>query len=188
MRREMIAAIILAAGESKRLGHPKQLIRIGGEMLLHRTIRTAEEAGCTPVIMVLGAHHAEILSHISPHPAVTLINPTWHKGMASSIRLGIEAVPKTASGAVLLTCDQPAISSAHLQLLMATGNLTASEYAGRHGVPAYFPSSMFTELTKLRGDAGARELLRSAPAVSLPNGELDIDTASDLDNAKLLFG
>jgi molybdenum cofactor cytidylyltransferase len=184
----MIAAILLAAGASKRLGHPKQLVDIGGETLLQRAVRTAHAAGCAPVIVVLGAYHAQILASSDLHQAVTVINSAWQQqGMASSMRLGLASVPETAEGAVLLTCDQPAVSAAHLRALMASGNVTASAYAGRHGVPAYFPASMFGELMKLQGDAGARELLRSSAAVNLPGGELDIDTAADLDQAKLLF-
>jgi molybdenum cofactor cytidylyltransferase len=183
----MIAAIILAAGASKRLGQPKQLVEIGSEMLLQRAIRTAHEAGCAPVIVVLGASHAEIIARTNLHHAVTVIHSAWRKGMASSLRVGVEAIPKAAEGVVLLTCDQPAVSAAHLRSLMVSGNVTASAYAGRHGVPAYFPASMFAELMKLYGDAGARELLHSAAAVDLPGGELDVDTLADLDKAKLLF-
>jgi len=183
----MIAAIVLAAGASTRLGQPKQLIELCGETLLHRAVRTAHEAGCSPVVVVLGAHHAEILAHSDIHQAITLINNSWQEGMASSLRLGLASVPGTAEGVVLLTCDQPTVSATHLCLLMTTGNITASAYAGRNGVPAYFPAFMFPELMKLRGDAGARELLRNAAAVDLPGGDLDIDTATDLDRAKLLF-
>jgi CTP:molybdopterin cytidylyltransferase MocA len=71
---------------------------------------------------------------------------------------------------------------------MASGEVRASAYAGRRGVPAYFPASTFAELVQLRGDQGARELLRDANAIELPNGELDIDTAADMAAAERLFG
>ena len=64
----------------------------------------------------------------------------------------------------------------------------ASAYAGRRGVPAYFPAAEFAALMKLRGDAGARELLCEAEAIDLPDGELDVDTAADVDEAERLFG
>ena len=70
----------------------------------------------------------------------------------------------------------------------ASGEVTASAYAGRHGVPAYFPASTFAALLDLSGDQGARELLRSGAAIDLPNGELDIDTAADVLAAERLFG
>ncbi|HEV2620268.1 MAG TPA: nucleotidyltransferase family protein [Acidobacteriaceae bacterium] len=184
---EMSAAIVLAAGASQRLGRPKQLVAIDSETLLQRALRIAHDAGCAPVVAVLGAHHETILAHSDLHQAVTVINRAWQEGIASSIRLGLKALPRTAKGAVLLTCDQPAISAAHLRLLMASSNITASAYAGRRGVPAYFPASSFSELMKLRGDRGARSLLHTAAAIHLPGGELDIDTAADLAQAKLLF-
>jgi CTP:molybdopterin cytidylyltransferase MocA len=71
---------------------------------------------------------------------------------------------------------------------MTTGEVTASFYAGRPGVPAYFPVSVFPSLMELRGDAGAKGLLRSARLVELVGGELDIDTVEDLERARELFG
>ncbi len=82
-----------------------------------------------------------------------------------------------AEGVVVMTCDQPAVTAEHLLVLMATGEVTASGYAGRRGVPAYFPAEMFGALMELKGDAGARELLREARVVELAGGELDVDTA-----------
>jgi CTP:molybdopterin cytidylyltransferase MocA len=90
-------------------------------------------------------------------------------------------------GVVLMTCDQPAVTAEHLRALMAGDEVTGSAYAGRRGVPAYFPASSFAELMELQGDAGARELLRAAATVELAGGELDVDTAADLDEAKRGF-
>jgi CTP:molybdopterin cytidylyltransferase MocA len=86
-----------------------------------------------------------------------------------------------------MTCDQPAVTAGHLRKLTATGEITASAYAGRRGVPAYFPAAAFPALMRLTGDAGARELLRDAATVELAGGELDVDTAVDLDEAKRRF-
>jgi CTP:molybdopterin cytidylyltransferase MocA len=73
-------------------------------------------------------------------------------------------------------------------MLMTADEVTASFYAGRRGVPAYFPRAMFERLMELRGDAGAREMLKNAPAVELAGGEMDVDTAEDLVNARETFG
>jgi molybdenum cofactor cytidylyltransferase len=89
---------------------------------------------------------------------------------------------------MVTTCDMPAVTAAHLRSLMVSGEVTASLYAGRRGVPAYFPASCFRELMELRGDVGAKGLLSSAPFVELVGGELDIDTAEDLERARQLFG
>lgn len=181
------AAVVLAAGASVRLGEPKQLVRLAGETLLERTIRTAREAGCSPVVVVLGASYVEILAHSQLGDAIPVINDKWKQGMASSIRLGVRAlgfVAKEVDGVVLMTCDQPAATAGHLRALMMTGEATASVYAGRRGVPAYLPAAAFEQLMKLRGDTGARDLLRDAEAVALRGGELDIDTAEDLSEVR----
>ena len=187
----MIAAVVLAAGSSTRLGKPKQLVELAGETLLERAVRTAREAGCSPVVVVLGAAHEEILGRSRLCDAVPMINVEWADGMASSIRLGVRtlgSVAQDAQGAVVMACDQPAVSAAHLRALMGSGEVTGSAYAKRHGVPAYFPASAFRSLMELHGDLGARDLLRNAKAIDLPNGELDVDTAADIAAAERLFG
>jgi CTP:molybdopterin cytidylyltransferase MocA len=187
----MIAAVVLAAGASTRLGEPKQLVMLGAETLLERAVRTAREVGCVPVVVVLGAAHRKVLAASRLGDALTAINDGWMEGMASSIRLGVrtlELVAKDAEGAVLMTCDQPAVTAQHLKLLMLTQQVKASRYAGRTGVPAYFPAKHFSELMALTGDAGARTLLTQADWEELADGELDIDTANDLSRARELFG
>jgi molybdenum cofactor cytidylyltransferase len=181
------AAVVLAAGASTRLGEPKQLVRIGGEALLERAVRVAREAGCAPIVVVLGAEAERIRAACDLGDAVIVENERWSEGMASSIQTGIRAVGDV-DGAVLMTCDQPAVTVGHLRVLMATGEVAASAYAGRGGVPAYLPASLFPALMLLRGDAGARELLRTARTVELPGGELDVDTADELAQARALFG
>lgn len=184
-----IAAVVLAAGASKRLGSPKQLEMLGGETLLERAVRVAHEAGCSPVIVVLGAESARVLRVGLPDDVVPVINDKWEEGMGSSIRLGVRACGAVAEGVVVMTCDQPAVTAEHLRLLMTGRAVKASRYAGRNGVPAFFPAQYFGELMALTGDVGARGLLVSADAVELEGGELDVDTAGDLERAReLLFG
>jgi CTP:molybdopterin cytidylyltransferase MocA len=188
-----VAAVVLAAGASTRLGEPKQLVMLGGERLLERAVRVALEAGCTPVIVVLGCRSQEIMGLCNLGSARIMENPAWAEGMASSLRLGVGAVPETCAGVVLMTCDQPAVTADHLNRLIALGRDGAaavpvsSRYAGRQGVPAFFPPAQFEELMQLQGDAGARSLLRHARAVELPAGELDIDTPDSLEAARRLF-
>jgi CTP:molybdopterin cytidylyltransferase MocA len=187
----VIAAVVLAAGASTRLGQPKQLVTLSGEALLDRAIRTARQAGCAPLIVVLGANHAEILAEIQLDDALPVINDRWREGIASSIRLGVrtlELVAKDAEGVLLMTCDQPAVTARYLNLLMLRQEVKASRYAGRNGVPAYFPRKYFEDLVALVGDAGARTLLAQASFEDLVHGELDIDTAEDLARARELFG
>ena len=132
-----LAAIILAAGASRRLGQPKQLVRLGEETLLERAIRVAAEAGCAPVIVVLGASSAQILAQSSLAPAIIVLNSAWEEGMASSIRLGIGSLAPGTTAALLMTCDQPAVTAAHLRRLAleAPEEPVASAYSERRGVP-----------------------------------------------------
>jgi CTP:molybdopterin cytidylyltransferase MocA len=183
----MKAAVVLAAGESTRLGEPKQLAVVGGERLLERAVRVAREAECAPVVVVLGASMEEIRAACSLRDARVVVNEAWREGMGSSVRAGVSAVGD-AEGVVVMTCDQPAVSAEHLRALMATGEVTASGYAGRRGVPAYFPAKMFGALLELKGDAGARELLCDARVVELAGGELDVDTAEGLVEARRVLG
>ncbi len=182
-----VAAVVLAAGASKRLGEPKQLVRLGSETLLERAIRVAREAGCSPVVVVLGASATSIQAGCESGDSILVVNDDWAEGMGGSIRSGVGALPDV-DACVVMTCDMPAVTSAHLQLLMASGEVTASSYAGRRGVPAYFPRDTFRSLMELQGDAGARDLLRLARCVELLSGELDVDTAEDLAQARKLFG
>jgi CTP:molybdopterin cytidylyltransferase MocA len=202
-----VAAVILAAGASSRLGEPKQLVVLAGERLLDRAVRLAAEAGCDPVVVVLGARAEEIRTACSLGTANVVINEDWAQGMASSIRCGI-AEAHSRDGAIVMTCDQPAVTAAHLRQLTLCdthgdtahdnapfgrvtmgnpGEAVASSYAGRRGVPAYFPAGYFSVLSELAGDSGARVLLETAASIDLPGGELDIDTPEALAIARQLY-
>ena len=189
-----VAAVVLAAGASTRFGEPKQLAKLGGERLLERAVRIALEAGCEPVVVVLGAKAAEIEGGCELRAAKVVLNEAWAEGMASSVRAGLGALPQDLSGIVLMTCDQPAVTAGHLRKLAAAGegaatSVTAgSSYAGRVGAPAFFPVDRFSELMGLRGDQGARSLLQASLAVELPGGELDIDTVESLEAARQRYG
>jgi molybdenum cofactor cytidylyltransferase len=182
-----VAGVILAAGASTRLGQPKQLVRVAGERLLERAVRVAVEAGCDPVLVVLGASAEVIANECEFGRALIVWNEAWTEGMASSIRAGIAALRHEVHGAILMTCDQPAVTAEHLRQL-AGGDRMASQYAGRRGVPAYFPASDFKELLLLTGDAGARTLLANASTIELPGGHLDVDTEESLKAARSAFG
>ena len=177
-----IAAVVLAAGASSRLGRPKQLVLFGGEPLLSRAARAAR--ACGDVFVVLGAHAARVAPALPPR-AQPVHNVGWAEGIASSIRAGLDAAEARCAGlaaVVLMTCDQPFVDRAHVEALVAAARaapIVASRYAGGLGVPALFARSLFPELRALRGDAGARAVIARDPArvasVFLPRGEIDVD-------------
>ena len=184
-----VAAIVLAAGASRRLGHPKQDILIAGETLLQRAVRLAREASLSPIIVITraGAEHPQ---SIRPDDSVIVAtNYEADEGLASSIRCGISlASSHGVAGAVILACDQPALHSNHLRMLTEdTSRVTGSAYAGSIGVPAYFPAAAFPPLLQLRGDRGARKLLFNAHAITAEELKLDIDTEQDLAAARTLL-
>ncbi|MGA7242386.1 MAG: nucleotidyltransferase family protein, partial [Terracidiphilus sp.] len=116
-----VAAIIVAAGSSSRLGQPKQLVMIDEESMLHRAIRCAQEAGASPVFVVLGAHRELIQSAIDFGAANVVMNSDWEEGLASSIRAGVKTVhaeAPTAEGVLLMGCDQPRVTTMHLHRLI----------------------------------------------------------------------
>jgi molybdenum cofactor cytidylyltransferase len=188
-----LAAIILAAGASRRLGHPKQLVKFGGETLLERAIRLAAEGGASPVITVLGAHFIEICAAIPQDDSIRVLNDRWETGIASSIHTGIhllDSILPDSPGTLIMTCDQPRLTAVHLRALLgvfdaqAEPSVVASAYAGAAGIPAAFPRSVFPRLRQLQGDQGARSLLANPPcpmiAVKFAGGEVDIDEPADL--------
>lgn len=174
-----VAAVVLAAGFSRRLGRPKHLVELAGETLLARAVRVANEAGLFPVYVVL--REATVVPG-----AVTVLNEEASEGMASSIRCGI-AVAGEVEGVVVIACDQVLLTAEHLRMLVGRG-VCGSGYAGRVGVPAFFPRAAFGELMKLRGDVGARALLRGAKVVGNEALATDVDTEEDLRRAREMVG
>jgi molybdenum cofactor cytidylyltransferase len=174
-----IGAIILAAGSSARLGRPKQTVIFQGETLLDRAVRISRAAGTSETIVVLGAFAGEIQKDCRLEGCTVVQNLDWMNGMGTSIRRGVRALGEV-QGTLILTCDMPSVTTAHLQMLAASGNLMASLYDGKRGVPAYFPRAIFDLLSKLEDSGGAGHLLSSAGTIALSRGELDVDTPEDL--------
>jgi len=188
-----VTAIILAAGGSRRLGRPKQLLVRDGETLVARAIRIVIEAGAAPVLVVLGAEHDAIQNAIGAGGPVIVANEDWQQGMSTSISAGMRALAQhspESQGVLLLGCDQPRLNVDHLRELIRAFDaqsgevIAASAYAGTQGAPAIFPRAAFPKLLDLRGDKGARALIADAPcsvvAVPFEGGEIDIDSPQDL--------
>lgn len=179
-------AVILAAGASRRLGQPKQLIELQGEPILHRMARIALLV-CDPVLVVLGFEADRMKAALKDLPVQCLRNLEWEEGMASSLRVAVSALPLEARAAVFLVCDQPALDRDLLERMLRLhgehpGKRIASAYSGVRGIPALLPCKDFDALLQLRGDRGARGLLGSGEVleVSFPGGEQDLDRPEDL--------
>lgn len=182
-----MAAIVLAAGRSRRLGRPKQTVLLGDETLLERAVRIAAEAGLSPIVVVVppGAPFTE---RLGVWGCLVAENAEAAEGMAASIRCGVGVAARLkVVGALVMACDQPGLRAEHLRALVTLPErVTGSRYAGRTGVPAYFPSASFPALLALSGDVGARDLLRDAAFVEDESLALDVDTEADVAVARRL--
>lgn len=189
-----IAAVILAAGGSTRLGCPKQLLRCGDETLVSRIARLTTSIGCSPIRVVTGSSASEVDTALRGYPNVqTVYNPDWETGMGSSVSLGVSAVLQTDAAfdaVLLLVCDQPLVSETLLRDISrkycnSVSKVVASEYNDVWGVPCLFDSSALPELVALRGTSGAKSVIEryrkagEAFSVVFPGGALDVDTPAD---------
>ena len=172
---------ILAAGASTRMApRKKQLVELDGEPLVRRAARLALASRASSVAVVLGAFADEIAPALAGLPVTRLDNADWAEGMASSVRAAATWAATTAASALLLcVCDQPAVTTAHLDALIAAhaadpARTIGSAYAGAVGVPAIIPRARWPELLALRGDRGARALL-GEHVLPLAGGEHDVD-------------
>lgn len=183
--------IILAAGASTRLGHPKQLLVHRGKALLQRAIDIAVEATGRQPVVVTGAHADKLLSSIDHRSAFFVYNGQWEEGMASSIRAGIKSLLNVlphAQAAIFMVCDQPFITAGLVNDLISKHEegkkIVASAYGGTLGVPTLFDKIFFDELLLLKGQEGARKVVvhhaEEVAAIDFEMGGIDIDTMGDL--------
>lgn len=184
------AGILLAAGAASRMGQPKQLLPIHGEPLVCHVAGNLRAAAIFPVIVVLGAHAAEIKPALEGMGVTVIVNEAWRDGLSSSVRAGLAHLQKIApatEAAILALADQPDVTPEHFNQLIAThrstGKPAVSAISG--GVmrpPALFVASWFPRLAGLTGDSGARGLLQAEPesvaTVALP-AATDLDTPED---------
>ena len=190
---ENTGIIILAAGNSSRLGKPKQLVLYGDQTLIQHAVNAALDTPAQQVILVLGANSTTIKPTIKQTNLTIIENKDWQQGMASSIRAGVSALVKSApsiEGVIIMVCDQPFVSSSILSQLIekhkATGkSMIASEYEGTQGTPAFFHKSQFSKLLALFGDSGAKKLIKKYPdlveTIPFPEGKIDIDVPEDVE-------
>ncbi|MDR6841245.1 nucleotidyltransferase family protein [Pseudoxanthomonas sacheonensis] len=186
------AAIVLAAGGSVRLGAPKQLLKRGGETLVHRAVRLASVTQPQRLLVVVGAYADEVRDAIADVSVEVLHNDQWEEGLASSLRLAVGSLGDDQS-ALILGCDQPALDFPHLQRLLfgaaASGSGCAATLHGEaRGVPAVVSAAVLVEARDLHGDRGLRGALQRLPTDSIylmqaVELEFDLDTPGDVEKA-----
>lgn len=177
----MTTALILAAGESSRLGQPKQLLQKNGETLVHRAARMALEAGCSRVLVIEGA--VDLRSAVADLPVELVTCADWKNGPGASLRAGANAAGEDKL--LVLLADQHRVTAEHLRaLLEAPGEIAAAHYAGALGVPARFSPKHAAVLRGLPDEGGAKSWLREnarlVTPVVMPDAEVDLDTPAQL--------
>jgi CTP:molybdopterin cytidylyltransferase MocA len=180
-----IAGVLLAAGAGTRLGGPKALVKVSGTRLVDRGVALLREGGTAPVVVVTGAVDVPLLGVITVH------NPDWRSGMASSLAAGLAAVPDGCTAAVIALVDQPLIGPDVVRRLVAAyldgAGIAVASYQGRLRNPVLLARSEWAGVMALAtGDVGARPYLNAHPdrVTAVECGDIgrpdDVDTPEDL--------
>jgi molybdenum cofactor cytidylyltransferase len=192
-----LAAILLAAGGSSRLGQPKQLVRLDGVTLVRRAAGLLLDLNIDPVVVVTGHRAEEIVSELHGLDLSLVHNADWEKGMGYSIACGVRKLPGWVDGVLLMLCDQWMLKNADIKSLVMAWNtdisqIILSEWRDKNryisGPPVIFPCKLIPELKFVKGEAGAKSIIdqnRSIVSrVALQNAKFDLDRPQDLARLK----
>ena len=184
--------IILAAGNSSRMGEPKQLMKFKSKTFLQHIVEEAKEANLNPVICVTGYQSDQISKGIIGMNVTIVYNEQWSEGMGTGISAGIkQLLLSDVDSVILAVSDQPYVSSdlfaKMLTLKDQSGKrIVASSYAGTLGTPVLFDKEYFNQLKSLDGNQGAKNIVKlnmpDVCPVEFEKGRIDIDTKEDYEN------
>ncbi len=185
-----VAAVILAAGSSTRMGENKLFLRLEGETLLRRAVSRAAAAGLDPVIVVLGFERKRAEGELDGLRCRTIFNAHHAEGQHTSFRAGIAAVPEEAAAAVVLLVDMPRVTTKMLTALIeryreTNAPLVLSDYEGVQAPPTLYDRSLFPEIRAMRGEGCGKQIVErhheDASAVGWPADRLaDVDVPADI--------
>lgn len=179
--------VVLAAGSSRRLGPPKQLLPFGGATLLDATLDTARACGFDQLLVTLGGAADRIRDEVDLRGTVVVASPTPTEGCSSSLRAAVDVVDPRSTGIVLLLGDQPRIRPVDVATLLdraGDGPLGVCRYDDGRGHPLWLGRAVFDDLRQLHGDKAVWKLLESGryPVTDVPargTVPLDVDTVED---------
>jgi len=192
--RTIVAAVVLAAGSSTRMGQNKLLLDLGGETVVRRAVRAAVEAGVDKVVVVLGHEAERVGAALAGLPCLTVINADHAEGVGTSLRLGVSKAAAEAGAIVVVLADMPFVTPAMIRTVVeryrATGApLVVSRYGAVEAPPNLYDRALFTELVSTPGERCAKQVLRrhehEAVFVAWPEEALrDIDVDEDYEWAR----
>ncbi len=195
--RPAVGAIVLAAGQSSRMGANKIFLVLEGESLLRRMVGRALAAGLSPVVAVLGRDAERAREELASLPCLAVANPRYAEGMATSIHRGLESLPPETEAAAVLLVDQPLVTVEQLLELRAAYEasrppLVVSEYGGVHAPPILYRQDLFPELLAVKGDGCRKRIIREhlgeAVVLRFPAASLvDIDCPEDYERVVRLL-
>jgi len=184
MNKTPTAGIILAAGASSRLGRVKQLLEIDGQMLLAKTIATALASQLDRVVLVLGHESDRILAalgdRLRDRRIEVTVNERYREGMSSSLKHALLTVGAAFPSIMVILADHPFLDARTIDLLLdkfrsSDKDICVPCFKGRQGVPVCFSSRFYKDIMNIRGDIGARDIVRENPQYTL---EVEIDSDS----------
>ena len=181
----MIAAIVLAAGLSRRMGQSKVLMKVGGRALIRYVVESVLAGGVDSVWVVTGPDVEPIEAALGGIEVQIVVNPAPEEGQAGSVRTGIAALPPSVEAALIALGDQPALAPSIIPALLAARRtspklIVAPRYRDGQGNPVVFKREIFPELLRLTGDQGARPIIKKEPT-RVEWVELDLPMPPDVD-------
>ncbi len=186
----MVSGLVLAAGLSRRMGQPKQLLRLGPTTLLEHTISVARSSLLDEIVVVVSVDLVNRLSWDTSPRVRKVVNPRPQDGQSSSLRLGLACIAPESGGALVLMCDQPGVTARLVNHLLEAWSAQPAgalvpTYGGERGTPVLLGADLWPLVAQLTGDTGARAVLGAYPEVvrSIEVGHLgtpeDIDTPEE---------
>jgi len=183
----MVSAILLAAGEARRMGKLKQLMPLGKTTIVEQTIDNLSSSKVSEVIVVLGHRAEEIMKRIAGRPIKMVINPLYRQGMSTSIAAGLTFIDSRAQAVMLALGDQPFVDGPTINRLIKEfeahdKGIAIPTYKGKRGHPLIFSIKYKAQLSGLKGDIGGREIIKHHPedilevAVDCEGIVIDVDT------------
>ncbi|MBA2467942.1 MAG: nucleotidyltransferase family protein [Chloroflexia bacterium] len=189
-----VHGIVLAAGMSRRLGHPKQLLDVGGKPLIRHVVERCLGSSLDAIWVVVGHEAEAVRQDLANLDIEIVVNPNYASGQASSLIAGLEAASSVADAVVIALGDQPLIAPEAIDRLVAARRMdralvAMASYGDERGHPVLFGRELFDELRGIEGDQGGREVIRRHPGdvVLIPGGSAHVPLDVDTEDAYVLL-